>query len=43
MTNSESHPFDRLRINSIIIRYVPPKRDHLSSLIRFQSSARGPV
>ena len=39
ITNSESKPFDRLRVNSISIRCVPPKRDHPASLIQIPKSS----
>jgi hypothetical protein len=42
MTNSESQPFDKLRVNSIIIRCVPPKRDHPASLIQIPKFSERP-
>ena len=42
ITNSESQPFDRLRVNSISIRCVPLKRDHPASLIQTPKSSERP-
>jgi hypothetical protein len=42
MTNSESQPFDKLRVNSISIRCVPPKRDHPASLIQIPKFSERP-
>ena len=42
MTNSESKPFDKLRVNSTIIRCVPPKQNHPASLIQIPKSSERP-
>ena len=42
ITNSESQAFDKLRVNSIIIRCVPPKRDHPASLIQIPKFSERP-